>query len=368
MVLRGKPWRRSGTSSYELPQEEWARFPLEPTGRSWDALPVDMSIQEAIDPARLHAFIRSAHAREHPRLSSGVRESDPVEVTLEKLGLLREGRPTNAALLLIGMDPQRLCPRARIRVFYFRDISDFDEYPECTGTIGEQIDAVMRTIAVANPARITFPASSAGEDLVERTKRHESVAYPDLALREAITNALVHRDYTVVGSEVEVKIYSDRLVIQNPGRLMPGLTTDELRQDPHPSRRRNPLIAEIAGLDYWIERAGTDTTRMIKLCEDEGLPTPEFEDRSSGFTVTFYRDPWTWEILAGVGLKERQVKGVMHVKVHGEIGVTGYQEVAQVSKSTAVRDLRDLEGRGILDKHGAGPCTHYILGKVPKVP
>jgi ATP-dependent DNA helicase RecG len=167
----------------------------------------------------------------------------------------------------------------------------------------------------------------------------------------------------VVGSEVEVKIYPDRLVIQNPGSLMPGLTTEDLKRDPHPSRKRNPLIAEVASYDYWIERAGTGTTRMIELCKKAGLPTPEFEDLSSGFSVTFRRDTLTMEMLATQGLSEREISAVLYVKEHGEITNSIYQERFGVSKRTASTDLSALAEQGILRKIGGsrGAGVRYVL-------
>lgn len=238
-----------------------------------------------------------------------------------------------------------------------------DSYRTRRRTRIEEVDARRkRVLSMANPARITFPADSGGGDVVERTKRHESVAYPELALREAITNALVHRDYTVVGSEVEVKIFPDRLVIQNPGSLMPGITTEDLRRDPHPSRRRNPLIAEIASLDYWIERAGTGTTRMIKLCEDSELPAPEFEDRSSGFTVTFRRNALAPPALSTLGLTPNQIEAVEYVRAHGSITNREYRELVDVGARTASKDLTEIADEfGVLRQVGAGRSVRYVL-------
>lgn len=363
VLLRGIPWRRSGTSSFEFLREEWPALALARMGKSWDEIPADASVEEAINPDKVREFIRSAHARQRPRLSAGVKESDPTDLNLDKLGLLRDGRPTNAAILLFGRDPQRFCRHARTRVFFFRGINDFEEFPECTGTVFEQIDAAMRATAMANPGRITFPGSAAtGADIMERTRRHESQPYPELALKEAITNAVVHRDYTVIGSEVEIKMYPDRIVITNPGPLLPGLTPDVLKEDPHPSRRRNPLVAEVAAMDYWIERAGTGTTRMIELCGDAGLPEPEFQDRPSGFTVVFGKDPWTKEKLIRLGMNDRQVAAVMHVKRTGQINNTQYREVTDASRPTATRDLDALVRAGVLERVGSrGAGTEYVL-------
>lgn len=367
VLLRGVAYRRSGSQTVEVPELELQSFILERTERSWDALPAAITIDD-IDPDRVRAFIRSAHDQEQQRLPDGVREDDPVELNLDKLGLLKNGRPTNAAMLLFGQDPQKLCRHARTRVFYFRNINDFDEYPVCAGTLGDQINAVMRSIAVANPTRITFPGASEGEG-GERLKRNESVAYPELALKEAITNALIHRDYTVPGSDVEVKIFPDRLVIQNPGTLMPGVTTEDLKRDPHPSRRRNPLLADVASKDHWIEQAGTGTTRMVDLCVQAGLPEPEFENRSSGFTVTFRRAiSWSADALKLAGFNDRQVRGVQYVHAHGEMKLGTYRELVDTSERTGARDLKELVDRGVLVKHGSGAGAYYAIGAPPKLP
>jgi hypothetical protein len=185
---------------------------------------------------------------------------------------------------------------------------------------------------------------------------------------EMIGNVLVHRDYTGVGSEVEVKIYADRLVIQNPGSLMQGLTTGDLKRDPHPSRKRNPLIAEVASYDHWVERAGTGTTRMIKLCEDARLPAPEFEDRPSGFTVTFRKNLWDASTLESLGLNDRQVQGVMHVKLQGSMSLGRYRELVDTSERSAARDLSSLVKRGLLRKEGGGVAARYVFGKLPRLP
>jgi ATP-dependent DNA helicase RecG len=167
---------------------------------------------------------------------------------------------------------------------------------------------------------------------------------------------------------VEVKIFPDRLVITNPGTLMPGLTVEELRHDPHPSRRRNPLIAEVAAIDYWVERAGTGTTRMIKVCRGAGLPAPTFENRSSGFIVEFLRDPWTEERLARLGLNERQLLAMSHVRTHGSIRLKEHRALTGAPERTAARDLRELAERGLLNKEGAGAATRYVLGSLPTLP
>src|SRR5690606_23754348 len=116
--------------------------------------------------------------------------------------------------------------------------------------------------------RLSGPAK---EGIVERTRRQETPSYPARAAKEAMTNAVVHRDYARIGTEIRIRIHPERLVSMSPGALPLGVTTESLRRDPHRSERRNPLIAETCFIDYWVERYGTGTTRMIELCHAAGL-------------------------------------------------------------------------------------------------
>jgi ATP-dependent DNA helicase RecG len=258
-----------------------------------------------------------------------------------------------------------------ISAAYFRTINDFDAYPDCAGTVFEQIDTALRVVAQATPSRITFfdeeslrPSPDRRgdvDDVVERTRRQETPTYPELAIKEAITNAVVHRDYARVGAEVQLRMYADRLVLMSPGPLPSAVTAESLRQDPHRSERRNPLLAEICFIDYWVERYGTGTTRMIELCRAAGLPDPEFVAEPEGFTVVFRKDRWTPERLAALGLSGRQTAAILALRGETAITTSGYMGVAQVSEATALRDLRDLTRRGVLEVRGAGRSARYVF-------
>lgn len=124
---------------------------------------------------------------------------------------------------------------------YFRSNDDSTAYPDCTGTLFEQIHTTRRQIESANPPALTVgvvmssPAPPSGLD---GATQRERAPYPAAALREAVTNAVVHRDYLRAGAEVAVKRFADRLVIANPGGLLPGVTSEALRRSPHRSERR----------------------------------------------------------------------------------------------------------------------------------
>jgi ATP-dependent DNA helicase RecG len=113
-----------------------------------------------------------------------------------------------------------------------------------------------------------------------KPKRKEVWEYPLEALREAVINAIVHRDYSVP-SNVQVEIYDDRVEIWNPGGLLPGITVEDLYKKEHKSVVRNKLIAQIFYDLGYIEKYGSGTIKIIDLCKQNRLPTPEFKKEKS---------------------------------------------------------------------------------------
>lgn len=119
---------------------------------------------------------------------------------------------------------------------------------------------------------------------IEKLRREDVPEYPMRALREAITNAVMHRDYFEAGANVFVEIYDDRIEISNPGGLPKGLSREELGTR---SVRRNPLIADLLHRIAFIEKAGTGIRRMIEDARKHKCPEPKF--RVNGFfTATFW--------------------------------------------------------------------------------
>lgn len=375
--LEGRYYKRVGTASIEMAEEEAAARLVAQAGRTWDALPADGTLEADIDSEAVRAFVRRAAGREHPRLPRGLLDTDPLDVILGNLDLLAEdGRPTHAAVLLFGRRPQRPVRAAVIRMAYFRSNDDFTAYPDCGGTVFEQIDVALRQIESANPATLSLgglaPAEPAAAAGLEGMSRRERVPYPPLALREAVTNAVVHRDYLRAGAEVEIKMFADRLVITNPGGLLPGITLDALHRAPHRSERRNPLIAATLFTDYLVERYGTGTTRIIEACRTAGLPDPEFDADADAFGVTLRRAGSVAEQWARQALTSRQLAALEFLAAAGASGRltnTEYQTRFGVSKATATRELNLLTRAGALRKVGTrGAGVHYLLTTRPSNP
>lgn len=330
-------------------------------------LPFDASVCERatlddLSIEKIKAFLATARReRNYP-----IRANTGREKALAHLNLLDHVRPTHAAVLLFGSDPQRFLITSEVKCLHFhgtRVQKPIPSYQIYKGTVFEMVDQALDFVLSKINRRIGTRAYS-----VQAPVEYE---LPLEAVREAIVNAVAHRDYTSTSS-IQVMLFADRLEVWNPGELPPPLTPDLLRQ-PHPSIPRNPLIAESLYLARYIEKAGSGTLDMIERCKTAELPEPDFEQRAGQWVVTLWRDWLTAEIIASLSLNDRQQKALVHLKTVGQIGNTQYQEVLSVSKRTAHRDLMDLVEKGILEKLGTtGKGTIYVLRKGaikgPKVP
>lgn len=229
-------------------------------------------------------FIRTARrARQFP-----LPEEASPEAVLAHLNLLNKGRPTNAAVLLFGKAPQRFLISSEIKCAHFHGTNvakPIPSYQVYKGTVFQLVDQAVDFVL----SKISLSVGTRAES-VQAPVTYE---IPKEVITEAVVNAVAHRDYTSNGS-VQVMLFSDRVEVRNPGRLMPALTLEQLRV-PHNSVPRNPLLAESLYLTEYIERMGTGTLDMIARCADAGLPEPEFSV-ADGFVTTIRRmPPSVWE-------------------------------------------------------------------------
>ena len=188
---------------------------------------------------------------------------------------------------------------------------------------------------------------------------------PPEVVREAIVNAVAHRDYTSAGA-VQVSVFADRVEVWNPGALPSPLTTESLRH-PHGSIPRNHRLCDALFLARYIEKYGTGTLMMIRESLAHSLPEPDFAQRGGEFTTVIWRDWLTEEVLTGYSLNARQMQAVKHVKAKGSINNAQYRDMTKVSDSTALRELRKLTNLGILTRMGGtGQSVYYAIAKAKR--
>ena len=343
---KGRCLKRVDSSNRAMSAQEVAQMHLHSTGMSWDKYPVKDASFEDIDIDNVNRYIRKA--RETGRKKVGDDE-EPIQV-LEKMNLITEGQPTWAAILLFSRQTNKFISQAAIHCGRFKKGNIVIDDRMIVGTVFEQIDEAMDFIR--KNINVEFVMTG-------RPQRDQIWDYPLEALREALINAICHRDYTIF-SNIEVRIYDDKLIIRSPGFLPYGITLEELYK-PHSSTLRNKGLAEVLYDTELIERWGSGIEKIQQHCLDAGLPEPIFEEYQ-GFQVVFRKDVYDEEYLHSLNLNERQIKAVMYVKEKGQVTNTGYQEICNTSARTSSRDLADLVSRGLFNQKGTiGKGTEYTL-------
>ncbi|MFA5330795.1 MAG: helix-turn-helix domain-containing protein [Methanoregula sp.] len=349
VAVRGRCYRRVGSSNRMMQPHEIAEQHLRSIGSSWDLTPVPGASLADLDYKSMSWYI--AKANETRRRNIGPDE-DPESV-LEKIGLIQKGIPAWAAILLFGNNPQRFIPQATTHCGLFAaDVISVLDDRMVGGTIIDQVNDAIEF--VRKNTRVAFVMTGEPE-------RKQVWDYPVDALREAVINAVCHRDYTI-SSSVEIRIMQDALNIWSPGRLVVGITLADLTGS-HVSVARNKGIAQVLYDIGWIERWGSGIQKMNEACAQQGSPLPEFlEDQ--GFLVEFPKSIFPRDYAAPAGLSEQQIRVVEFIKKHGKITNSQYQMLASVSKRQASEVLAGLETRGVITRVGkTGRGTHYILFK-----
>lgn len=196
-------------------------------------------------------------------------------------------------MILFGLPEIRetYFPYAEVRCARFKGTSrsEFIDRLNIEGGILAAIDEVPKFIR-----RNTKMAGKFGD-----MRRRDIPEYPVEGLREALTNAIAHANYEVTGSRIFIAIYDDRLEIQNPGIMMPGMSIEQFKAGV--SRIRNPVIAKTLGQLELIEEWGSGYKRIQDACEQGGYPLPEWEEFGSALRVTFYPHPEVVELGAEPG-------------------------------------------------------------------
>ncbi|MDX1994961.1 MAG: ATP-binding protein [bacterium] len=267
-------------------------------------------------------------------------------------------RPTVTGILLFCDYPQQWLPQSGIIFAKFvgkmprgeSGLAGYSRREEMTGPLPRLIESAWNLVW----------SEMAVSAVVKGLEREETYEYPPFAVREAIVNAVCHRDYRLKGRRVEIRMYSDRLEVISPGGL-PGFITVENIKEEHFSR--NPRL--VNGLFQWgyIEELGLGIDRMIEVMQQAGHKLPSFDARPYSFAVTLYnvrekQSPPEWTRTTN----HRQARALQYIGSHGSITNREYRQLCEgVSAETLRLDLADMVEKGILVKVGSKKGTYYIL-------
>ncbi|MBL7072466.1 MAG: DUF4062 domain-containing protein [Candidatus Omnitrophica bacterium] len=231
-----------------------------------------------ISSEKISWFLSKARTSRNYKLS----DSTPVIDALNHLNLLDNNKPSHAAILLFGNNPQKFMISSEVKCMHFHTLEKrkpIPSYQIYKGTLfdlaDQAVDFVMSKLNRSVGTRAKGPQAPVDYDI------------PEEVVAEGIVNAIAHRDYTSNAS-VEVQVFPDRVEIWNPGTIHPPLTLEKLLL-PHASQPNNPLIAEPLFLTKYIEKAGSGTVDMVKRCKKAGIREPEFKIDGGFFALTIWR-------------------------------------------------------------------------------
>lgn len=282
-----------------------------------------------------------------------------VDDLLHEIGALTsDGKPTVAGILLFSNYPQQWLPQSSVVFAKFvgttprgeSGLAGYTRREELTGPLPRLIEMAWNLIW----------SEMAVSAVVKGLEREERTEYPQFAVREAIVNAICHRDYRLRGRRIELRMYSDRLEVISPGGL-PGFITVENIKDEHFSR--NPHV--VNGLFQWgyIEELGLGIDRMIEVMAQAGHQPPNFDARPYSFAVTLNNEREKPKQPDWVrNTNHRQAQALQYIRDKGSITNREYRQLCDgVSAETLRLDLVDMVEKGILMKVGSKKGTHYIL-------
>lgn len=344
-----------------------------------------------LETERIAAYLKALDEAADTRATSNNRSD---EERLETLGLLRKDggmhHPTVAALLLFARSPQRFLPQSSVKLARFKG-RDVDGMILDRQELFGPLDQIIEHAAgfVGRNMRVTSP--------IKGLYREDVPEYPLVAVREAITNALAHRDYANTGQKVTLRMFDDRLEVESPGGLVGPVTLENLGQKRY---SRNPLLTRLMYELRLVEEMGTGIRRMRRTLAELGSPAPTFFNDDTSFTAVLPARPMPeseqeadqvapqpaintpvptpapaaepiFEInetnraeyfaLLKSGLNERQARGMLYARERGRLTNKDYRAVnPDITDETARLDLLALVDKGHLMRFGDKKGASYL--------
>jgi ATP-dependent DNA helicase RecG len=377
-----KYYLRTGSTNQELSGYALDELLFKKYGRTYDSMPLpSISMgdfwHDAFDLFRKKAIASKRLTDEDVAISDAE--------LLQSLHLMENNYILLAATLVFHQTPQRWSAGAYVKIGYFTDNAEILYQDELNGAIVGMADKVVETI---------FIKYFIGLIRYEGLQRIDDYPMPRAALREAVMNALVHRDYST-GSPVQIRVYDNRVTIANDCRLPEGTTLSGLI-NAHKSVSINPLLTGAIFRSGQIEAWGRGIERIIKLCVADHLPEPEFFITPRTFTICFHtRDNHRNDLLnedinesineavnedngvneeinedvngvneeinEEIKLSEREMTIIDIIKHNNQITQTEIAKKIKAGKSTIYRDIEKLKKQGLLKRLGSNKNGHWII-------
>lgn len=360
VAYRGVYHYRSGSTKQELKGFALQNFFIKKMGWSWDDMPLSTATIEDIDRRAIDYFLRQSIAVGR---ISGDAFSSSTEDVLKSLNLItEEGKLKQAAILLFGKEPKRYFVSSDFRIGRFGDNeSDLILQDVVEGNILQMVGSV---IGLLRSKYLLTPIHYEG--LV----RVEQLEIPEEALREAVCNAIVHRDY--MGVHTQMKIYNDRVTLWNAGCLPEGFDQETLFGE-HASQPRNRNIANAFYKAGFIETWGMGINKIRQSLKQSGLKDVKIEENCGGTMLTIFRSDTVNDTVNDIvndtvndtvnlsELSKRQKDICSLIQTNTNITTAQMAASLKISVSTLRRELSELQKAEIVKRVGSDKKGHWII-------
>lgn len=346
----GKPFKRSGSVTKNMSRNEFERLLLSKPEHTFDSRILSKATLADIDERAIEDFKKKYESVNDARLYGSNEE------ILKSCGCLTvEGQVTNAGILLFGKNPQQFLKKAYTTVVRYPEAAVTDtilDSKDFHGSLFEQIDQTDQYLREHIQVISKIPKVGLA--------RQDTPVYPYFVLRELIVNAVVHRDYAILGSRILVQMFADRIEFYSPGGFPEGVTPENLRWS---QRSRNPTIARVLHDVKYLEEFGNGVDRIYETIENYPLKLqpPVWKDIGVAVITTLfdptYKKRLDEDVLAE--LSDRQKKALEYIKKHRRITNREYRRINNVSNFTASQDLNDLVDRNLIVMKGSGRSVVY---------
>ena len=271
------------------------------------------------------------------------------QTLISKLHLNEKEYLKRAAILLFHPEPEQFFTGAYVKIGYFRTDTDLRFQDEIHGHLFDQVEKTMDLLLSKYvEAAIRY----------EGISRIEEYPYPEPAVREALLNAIAHKDYSS-GNPIQIKVYDNRITFWNAGQLPETWTVADLLKE-HPSIPFNPDIATVFFRAGLIEAWGRGTLKIIRECDDAGLLAPVFSYDQSGFRIEFRKAAGeTSGKTSGKMSGKTSGKILALVKVDGYITIPELSQKIGVTERTIERNLQKLQQDNLLKRVGGAKGGHW---------
>lgn len=358
-TFEGRPYEKNQSSKGAMSQSRYQQLLLQRNMNpvSWESqLAIGISIDD-LDEKEILSALKDITQKK--RLESGLKSDNILDI-LTRLKLIEAGQIINAAVVLFAKEIPGNYMQCVIRMARFRGTKkgDFIDSRHVFGNAFQLLKEAQTFIA-----RNTAISSRFEKGNMARIDEPE---YPSDAIREALINAICHREYETHGGAITITIYDDRMEIASTGILPSGITMDELRKT-HTSHPRNTRITNVFFRRGFIESMGIGTQEIIESCSEAKMKEPEFYEQAGCFVVRLW-SRHEYAVIDDSHLSERQ-RRILTILKNNPLSPKELLSLLgeEITDRTLRSDLQSLKKVGLTYSQGEGRQTQWFAAKNPEI-